>query len=432
MLTKNCPFPYRQIIFGLILILLLIVYIQAIPDAYFHYDESPWIHTSIYWEIFLSEPSTSLFCWTLTQPPVTRYIIGIGRKLQGIDADQLGNPWDFEQSYEENVANNCLPSQVLLSVSRFPMAILAAITGVIIFGIIWDGYGILAALFFVLFYAFNNYLKTVLVQAMGESPLFFFLTLSAFFLMLAIRGILNGLENDTPDKNSFKFYILFSLSGITCGLAGASKINGLLACVSIVLIVLTVLFLFPSSLDKNQKIKFAVRIIFTIAFSTILTFVLINPYLYSNPIAGIGKMYKFRLQEMTIQIAGFPESHIDSLSERISILFTEVFDQYMPFHWQGAGYFYFGSVLFGAITLIIRLRNWLHAKKTLPVDIFSGNYFSPLSFCRVFNSPKLGSVLVTMCDGKYDMCTNWYCFYNEYYFFIRKTIYKRENFPTHH
>lgn len=401
--SKKISSPYLHIISGLVLILLLFTYIRAIPNSPFFGDESHWIHTSVYWEILLEQPSTSPFWsenyWTLTQPPVTRYIIGIARNIQGFNSEQLNNPWEFSQSFEENAANNNMPSQDLLFASRVPMAILAALTGWVIFLIILNGYGILAAVLFVLLYAFNDYLIITLVRAMGESPMLFFLTLSSFFLILAIREFIVWSKNETPDRKAIKSYFLFSLSGIACGLAGASKINGLMAGASIALIVFALLFFFSPSLNKNLKIKMSVRIIFIFACSVILPFILINPFLYASPLSRIGLMAKFRLYEMGVQIAGFPDMHINTLSERVPLLFAEVFSQYMPFHLPAILYFLLVGI--GAINLINRLLDWNKSRQNFPTELVLvlvllplalAGYATPLNWDRYF----LSSVMLNM------------------------------------
>lgn len=394
MLIKTLSrFPYRQILFSIVLLVLGGVYIRSIPAVDIHFDESHWIHTSVYWEIFTSEKADSPFWgehyWTLTQPPVARYIIGIGPKAWDFEPAQLNKSWDFAQSYAENVAQGRLPSDGLLFASRLPMAILAALTGTIVFGIVWEAAGLGAASGFVLLYSFSTYFKTHLVRAMGESPLLFFMIAAGLFTFLAIKALKSSLQIENSGGGYRKPLFLFFVSGIACGLAGASKINGLVACAGVVVLAVGSIFLLPSPLDRDHKIKLAVRIIFLIALAAVATFILLNPYLYRNLIQGMGRMYKFRLEEMALQIQRFPESHIDSLSERISLLFEECFSTFMPFHFLGAKYIYLGLVLLGLLASILEIVRWL-----------SGGMNSPAIFVLIF-------ILLPLVMAGYMTPLNW-------------------------
>lgn len=403
-MTKHpINFLYRPLLYVLALALLLFVYLQAVPEAPFFGDESHWIHTSIYWEILQEEPVDSPFWdenyWTLTQPPVTRYLIGMARSIQGFTPDQLNNPWDFEISAAENRAVNNMPSQELLVASRIPMSILAALTGWVIFMMIFNGSGIVAALIFLLFFTSNQFLKITLVRAMGESPMLFFITLSSLFLWMGLRVLHTKAKGVSGTKFDGTAFLFFSLAGITCGLAGASKINGLMAAFSIALILLVYIWFFLPPGTPNQRIKLAIRIIFVISSATLLSFVLVNPFLYSNPLSGIGSMGKFRLQEMSLQINGFPEVHINSLSERASLLLNEVFSQFMPFQVPALITLLF--VMLGITALFKRVQAFYFGRANLPNDLIPvlvllplalAGYATPLNWDRYL----LPSVMVNM------------------------------------
>ena len=382
---------FRAFIFIAVLTLFLFIFIQAMPSVTFHYDESHWIHTSVYLEIFTSEEASSPFWgenyWTLTQPPVTRYIIGINRKLMGFEPSQLNKAWDFAASDEENIALDRMPSPELLFASRLPMAILAAISGSIIFGILWYRSGLLAGGIFTLFFGSSAYLKNLLTRAMGESPLMFFIVLATLFCILGIHRYRRQLALNSTNGSHFKTYVLFLLSGISCGLAGASKINGLVACVGVTILIISEIFLFSPQLKNDQKIILSIRYIFVIASGALITFIIVNPYLYTNPITHVGRMYKFRLEEMAIQIAGFPKSHIDSLSDRVKTLIPETFKLYMPFQFPGAIPIFFSQVLLGLAIVIHQYLKKSTGLNHIPAGVIMlplviAGYMTPLNWDR--------------------------------------------------
>ncbi len=73
----------------------------------FHSDEDQWIGTSYYFDLFLKgdfqNQNWNTNYWTLTQPPLTRYTIGIGTMLAGIPSDTINRPsYDTMKSYDLN------------------------------------------------------------------------------------------------------------------------------------------------------------------------------------------------------------------------------------------------------------------------------------------------------------------------------------------
>lgn len=324
---------YKYIIFLITFALTLWINIRAIPTTSMEYDESHWIHTSTYYEVLLTQPANSSYWdeiyWTLTQPPMARYVIGFSRSLFGIDSTQLNKPWDFDLTYEENVANNNMPSKQLLYISRLPMAILSSFTATMIFILLFEGAGLIASVAFLFLYGMNGLLIADLVRAMGDPPFIFFITLSAFICFFAIREYQLALENHGHRKYT-KSYILFFLSAFMCGLGGSSKINGLLACSGILLVVFIQTVFFTKHLTDQIKFSLIVRFSFLIIMASLFAFIVVNPYLYPNPFERIGRMYKFRFGEMAIQIQRYPESHVSGFTKRVNLLFKEILPSFYP------------------------------------------------------------------------------------------------------
>lgn len=124
--------------------ILTFAFCRNIQNVPFHPDESQWIATSFYFESLLNcdsalpvwtnyDPSFSNQAqtvwvenyWTLTQPPLPRYIIAVGRLVGGYHVMDLNFPWQFNLEIEENEAFGAMPTQGLLWWSRLPMALLA-------------------------------------------------------------------------------------------------------------------------------------------------------------------------------------------------------------------------------------------------------------------------------------------------------------------
>src|SRR4051794_31482078 len=89
-------------------------YLTGLSSVAFHPDESQWIATSNVFETYFSgDFQSSLWhksYWTLTQPPVARYIIGFSRYMGGYHIADLNTPWDFERGRDFNDRKNAMPS----------------------------------------------------------------------------------------------------------------------------------------------------------------------------------------------------------------------------------------------------------------------------------------------------------------------------------
>jgi hypothetical protein len=391
---KLYSFSKRQILLIAVFIFFLFNTIKEIPSISFEYDESQWIHTSTYYEVLLTQPAQSHYWqenyWTITQPPMARYIIGFSRSLFGFESAELNTPWDFDASYEENEAKSRVPSDRLLYASRFPMAILMSLTATILFALFLESTGLPGAGIFLWFFVSSDFLKSNFVRAMGEAPFFFFITLAAFFTLLAVK-VLKKMEPAEDQKHLYKYYLLLFAAGASCGLAGASKINGLISCAAIGFLILLQGLFFSKGMTRDQKMKLVIHSSFIILFSTLFAFVMVNPYLYASPLVRLARMYKYRLEVMELQIVSYPQYHISSIGQRIPLLFKKVFADAMPLRFFASAWVYLLLGISGGIAIIKGYWKWLKngsgspdlmviAALVLPLAL--AGYMTPLSWGR--------------------------------------------------
>ncbi|MGC1378792.1 MAG: hypothetical protein WA821_21350, partial [Anaerolineales bacterium] len=99
----------------IVALILVVVYCFGIQDVPFTADESHWIATSYYFEALFNGdrvlPSLPQYnpknisppnpvwgenYWTLTQPPLTRYVIALGRLGGGYRVKDLNTPWAYQ------------------------------------------------------------------------------------------------------------------------------------------------------------------------------------------------------------------------------------------------------------------------------------------------------------------------------------------------
>ena len=226
----------------LVSLLTTFIYLYNIDKVRFHPDESQWISTSLYFDAFIEgnidskiwEPSY----WTLTQPPITKYIIGISRNLNNSGLDKMNKPWDFRVDKDTNELRGAMPDTCLLRIARLPMVIMAILSIILIFYITREYMGILISYTTFLLLLLNPLINASLTRAMSEAPLLFFIILMILFLYYTGQQLIfiNKLKLNNI-KQLIKITTISMLAGLVAGFAGATKLSGF----SIIFIT----FLFP-------------------------------------------------------------------------------------------------------------------------------------------------------------------------------------------
>jgi hypothetical protein len=313
-----------------------------------HEDEGLWIATSCYWEALLDRhfiepewlaentvPPTGFITpdwvsrtllapaprhvwaphyWTLTQPPMARYTIALGRWAGGYGVADLNTLW------KSDVHNRESGSQVfpgLLWYSRAIMALLAVLSGLILFLLVRQCAGAVAGYAFVVLFAMSDFLLTHLRRAMTESPLLFFtclmLVFSACFLSADRRG---------------RALVWLTLMGIAAGLAGATKLNGLaLAGAGMALVGAVIYRQTEPHATFRRFLLWTAVLLLAVSF----TFTVVNPFLYPNPPVRTVAMLLF-LRWETAHLVTRPEWSILDLANRLRIIPRQLLEAYTVTH----------------------------------------------------------------------------------------------------
>ena len=216
----------------------------------------------------------------LLVPPIPRYLIGFGRQLAGIPASQIGPAWDFSLDEAANAAAGNIPSPDLLYAARLPMVLLTVLSGTIFFGMVRTAAGRLAGWAFLVLFC-SPYFLDQLTRAMAEAPLTAFTAASMVCGLIAINQ---------DGQNEIGRYLALLGMGVFIGLAGASKLTGLVNIFPGLCIVGILAYRAP----RGHRITFLIRGISLVVFATMIIFVLVNPYLYPNPLGNMVRMLKFR------------------------------------------------------------------------------------------------------------------------------------------
>lgn len=309
---------------SLVIGILGFAYLPTLNDVEFHPDESQWIGTSDAFESYLrmefDSPVWAPSYWTLTQPPVARYVIGLGRYVGGYHRPELNRPWDFERGRNFNERRGAIPSDGLLWWSRLPMAILAIGSVTLVFIVLRESSKRLTSYIWLGLVLINPYFTLHLRRAMGESCLLFFSMLTMYFGMRAMKLV----NEATPDssRNAVMWLILGGFAG---GLASASKLNGLVI-VGVNVIVAIVL---GTKLNDSLKDKVLSSLWYGLVASlaSLFVFLVVNPFLWDAPVERTLQMFENRTVEMDQQILDYAGSYMD-FEQRLRIIPTRVFDDY--------------------------------------------------------------------------------------------------------
>lgn len=396
----------------LIFLLTSYLYLSKIEQIKFHGDESTWITTSLYFDELtkgnINSPIWDPGYWTLTTPPVTRYIIGISRKLNDIGPEQLNKLWDWGKDKETNIQLGAMPSPELLKIARTPMVIMAILSILLLFYCSRKYLGILAAYILFILTLSNTYLATQLSRAMSESPLLLFIILVIFLLYITVRL---WISYDKPIfKNKRKLITLilsFLLIGIMIGTAGGIKLNGFaLLGVSILLYVL---LLFFSNYLNNISIKIKILLLSCIfgilSFTSLSTFIASNPFLYKNTLDRSVALFKWRIHEMRNQTRNYPSANLTRLSftNRVLKVSDNILNKYSSISFKGASLLNFLLFLTGFIIVVRKSMEFLKGNKSnlcylillLTLIIVAGpSLLTPLDWDRYFYLPVFFSTIL--------------------------------------
>ena len=316
---------------------LFAIFYPRIQKAEFHGDESLWIATSYYFEAFVSgrlnSPVWNESYETLTQPPVGRYVVGLGRSLGGYGIRDLNRPWNFNLRDEENVARGNKPGSGLLWWSRFPMCLLAIICYLIAFYLVSDTFGRLAGYLTIGLFAFNPYFSYTLFRAMGEAPVLAATMVATLAGDRAIRRSQVASARNQPVRRRFvPVLIWLVIMGLFIGIAAATKLNGAFSLIAGLVLCLVIPFVQSSAMSRSQLVGISTFAGVSLILAAAFTFVALNPYLYPDPVRRTEQMVQQRISEMGRQQAAIPSARVDgSAIRRLLLIADRVFHEYAFF-----------------------------------------------------------------------------------------------------
>jgi hypothetical protein len=202
-------------------------------------------------------------------------------------------------------------------------------------------------------------------------------------------------------KKPGKLYFYFLLLGITIGLAESSKLNGLAAIAGGFMLVLIIGARMRQT--RTMKIRFGLISILIVSFSSQLTFIALNPYLWVDPLIKTKTMFFNRLFEMNGQMNSFTDARIQGFDQHIKVVTLRIFQTYSSIHFDGVLWINIIVFLIGLTYLVVKADQYLkyiHPESVSTAILFVGatssfpSLFTPLDWDRYYLLPVYFSTLV--------------------------------------
>lgn len=386
----------RRAELALVLALLLVHFVGAIKWVEFHPDESQWIASSAAFESFvggdLTGPPWQENYWTLTQPPLTRYLIGLGRVAGGYRLDDLNRPWRFSVDRRRNIADGAMPSPGLLWCARLPMAVLAAVSCLLGVVVLTALGGRAAGYTWAVLFLVSPYLANMLSRAMGEAP-----------LLAAVLGVtflawhtLVRTEQTADRAHLGRLVRLVALTAVGCGVAAAIKLNGFVTFA--LLLPLTAWVGLRLHQRATVTLRWGVWGALVAVEIALLTFIAVNPYLYPAPLARGWHMIAHRQAEVVGQQSTYPESVMPIGVERVHRIGARLLHDYAPVTGPAVTAVYAVLALLGvavAIQVAVDRRADVRGRAAAAVLLAAAavssapTLFSPLDWDRYYLLPEV-------------------------------------------
>jgi 4-amino-4-deoxy-L-arabinose transferase-like glycosyltransferase len=323
---------------------------QALAQA-FSVDESRWIATSRYfWITFVDRdvlgPEWQPSYIVLTHPPVARYVIGFGLWLQGWSPDELNGRYDTDRSRQYNRLAGNIPSRALLDAARRVALVFAVGATMLLYPIGRGLAGPAAGAAAVLLALANPLLSTLWTRALAESVLAFFSLLTLLLAMRVAAAI---------DRGERRFGLWVGL-GVAAGLAVATKLTGALVGAAVAS------FALVRQIARHPPDRawagFGPWV--DAGLAAILTFILVNPLVYPDPIVRTAMLFEHRRDEMQQQALGTPRLAVpDDVRTRAALTYRRTFLDYGTFQaWLGVALDLALAAGGLGVTLVATWRSW--------------------------------------------------------------------------
>ena len=311
--------PVVDLVVGAALFLLAAtILLGAAETVPFHGDESEWISNGRYFKFVFLDRDFASQVWRVSwlnrdQPPLGRYIIGGIIWASGTDPEKVNRTYAWEKDYEANLREGRIPSPAILMTVRRSMAIVGAVSIVLLFlaGRLVGGtiVGAVAGLVAIA----SPLLQQYFVQARTEALLALFSTLALVALLAFARRYQR--QGDVP---------VFAWSvGPILGLALATKLTAGLPIVSACAYggVAALVRIGKAPREAGRLLGWSAA---TGALA-LFVWVAVNPFLWPDPVGRTRSMLDQQRAIMVEQGAQFGNPVEEELPGRLLLLIQRTF-----------------------------------------------------------------------------------------------------------
>jgi 4-amino-4-deoxy-L-arabinose transferase-like glycosyltransferase len=249
--------------------ILSLFYFLGVANVPFHPDETTYLFMSQDFDTLLTDP-TQLFWkqgneydvrqrYRELDPPLPRYMIGIGLNIMGLPTLQVD--WNWSKTWDENLTAGAYPSSKLLITGRMAIALFFPFTLIFIYSIGKSLGGQLNGWLALLLFSSNALILLHTRRAMAEGLLLFTITLS-LWSMLQLK--------------KHRWLVALPVALAFCAKATSAPLT-ILGLVSVA---------WPISKVNESKREVIYSLTLYIVLFMSVTFIL-NPFIWSDPIHAI-------------------------------------------------------------------------------------------------------------------------------------------------
>jgi len=331
----------------------LAVYLSDLAAVPFHPDETTQLYMSRDFSILFLDRNPLALAWSPVPPqtpetqkrlldaPLTRYVVGLGWWLRGYSTADLNADWAWGAPWEANLS--AIPAPALLLAARTPLAVLGALSGVLLFWIGVEIGGATLGLPAALLLALDPLLLLHARRAMAESLLTFCSLLAAWGALRLVHAC------DSSRPHGRRLLAGAAAVGVLVGLAMCAKQTELALLPAVMLITALALTqgLRTASPQagassrrpdpKASRLGTASLVVFAIITTSALTFWLLNPVLLTDPWAVAQQMIAARVELASSQIgvngAAYPGLVLANPAARLVAAARQLYWQ-MPSFWD--------------------------------------------------------------------------------------------------
>ncbi len=303
----------------LIMVLALLAggYFTSLEKIPFKNDETHWVSYSALYEPFLAgnfdDPLWKHPHFQYFLSPPTYYTIGIARNIGGFAPDDYFAYYDNSISEQENREKGQIPPDNLLWWARAGITTTSVVAVFILFVLLWQATGRFVAYFWLVSAIISPYLSVILRRAMNEGPLL-------LGICLAILAAAQAIKAQTIQK--WLFWV--TLAGLAIGWAASTKINGAVALVGLLILLLLDAIRKGRPNLRTNLIKAMLAVAWA-GLVSFLLFVWFNPFLHSNPVGNSFTLLQKRNDLMIAQQKIIPNSALYGIRDRFDVIPESIF-----------------------------------------------------------------------------------------------------------